>query len=74
MKVPLVHTFTEFETLRAFGKTLSNAKKYEMFPFLCLVEEARNIIDKCQLNFQLVVTFSPKLDNKVFSIHPVKGV
>jgi len=78
VKVPLAHLLqnnaTFAEAVKAFGKNLSSAKKHEMFPFLSLIEEARESMDESQLKFKVAVTFSPKLASKACTIYPVEGV
>lgn len=61
------------DLVKNVGKRISQAKKHEMFPFMSLIEAAR---EKKESNHsdKVVVTFSPKLADKRCTLYPVQGV
>ncbi|KAI1120014.1 non-ribosomal peptide synthetase [Nemania abortiva] len=62
------------QTVKAMGRNLSQAKKYELFPFLALMQEAQKTLDNSLLDFRVAVTFSPKLASKKCTLYPVEGI
>lgn len=78
IKTPLSFLLEQKATFRdavnAVGRSISVAKKHEMFPFLSLIEEARREVDNSLLDFKVAVTLSPRLSEKSCKLYPVEGV
>ncbi|KAE8143523.1 hypothetical protein BDV38DRAFT_231552 [Aspergillus pseudotamarii] len=62
------------DAVKEMGRSISTAKKHEMFPFVSLVDAARETISDKMLDFKVSVTFSPKLASENCTIYPVEGV
>ncbi|GAB1200511.1 hypothetical protein APSETT444_009884 [Aspergillus pseudonomiae] len=65
---------TFVDAVKEMGRSISTAKKHEMFPFVSLVETARETMSDKMLDFKVSVTFSPKLADDNCTIYPVEGV
>ncbi|KAE8334193.1 hypothetical protein BDV24DRAFT_170444, partial [Aspergillus arachidicola] len=62
------------DAVKEMGRSVSTAKKHEMFPFVSLVDAARETMSDKMLDFKVSVTFSPKLASENCTIYPVEGV
>ena len=62
------------DVVRIIGRSISTAKRYELFPFLSLVDEARKVNNSFGLEFKVAVTLSPKLSHESCTLYPVEGI
>ncbi|XP_044717203.1 AMP-binding enzyme domain-containing protein [Hirsutella rhossiliensis] len=63
------------ELVKNVGKRISQAKKHEMFPFMSLLEAARQEARGDEvMSEKVVVTYSPKLADARCTLYPVQGV
>lgn len=62
------------QAVKEIGRSVSTAKKHEMFPFVSLIDEARKTMGDDTFDFKVAVTFSPKLASDKCTLYPVEGV
>ena len=62
------------QLVRQIGAAVSAGKKYELYPFLSLVEEAHRATNDTLIDSKVAITFSPKTAHSRCAIFPVEGV
>ena len=78
IRVPLTQALTSGADLSSFvkqlGKFVSQAKKFESYPFLSLLDNIRQRDLGADLECKVAVTFSPKLASEDCTLFPVEGI